>query len=222
MGKFAPSSALAIAAVLICFPAGAEEIKRLSTDELLKPSPDNAAAQGIKIIGYACKDVLFLSPMSAAANLVGDVVTEGRGEFSKFVVGVIADKAAAALCDAIVVKPPKPELDMGKSLDPGSPSIYQRITGAKAPERLPCLPDQFYNPIGHVCVGLQVTPVCSPGQHDDSRKCADVSSLPGPRCANYERYDIIADKCVMNVPPNCPGSEFFNAMESRCVSLSRH
>ncbi len=159
--------------------------------------------------------------MSEAADLVGEVVTEGRGEFSKFVVGVIADKASNALCDAIVVKPPKPELDTGKSLDLRSPSIYQQITGAKAPEKMPCSPDQFYNPISLVCVGLQVTPVCRPGQHGDSQKCADISSVLGPRCAAYERYDIITDKCV-TLPPDCPGSEFFNAMENKCVSLSRH
>jgi hypothetical protein len=198
MGKFALGKA--VGALLMCFPASAEEPRKLpSNAELLKPSPDNTTSQAFKIVGYACKEVLFVSPMSAAADLVGEVVTDGRGKIAKFIVKVISDKAATGLCDALVIEPPKPELDHRKSFDFSStrPTIYEQITGTKAPMQEQCSADQFYSPIGHVCVTLQVTPICQPDQSSDTRQCTDISSLIST--------------------PNCPDPQFYSALEQKCV-----
>jgi hypothetical protein len=210
MGKFALRSALPVVALLMCFPAGAEEPKALSRNpELLEPSPNNAKPQGFKILGYACKDVLFVKPRSEAADQLGDMLTEGRGKIVKFAVHVIAKGAEMGLCDALVVEPAMPELDNRKSIDFSStrPLIYEQITGANTPvqEKTPgqelCAPDQFYNANGHVCVGLQVIPNCQPGQSGGIRPCADASSLAGSGM------------------PSCPDAQFFSALEKKCVPL---
>jgi hypothetical protein len=210
MGRFALSSALAVAVLLMCCPAGGEELKALSTNpELLKPSPDTARSQGLKIIGYACKDALFVSPMSVAADQLEEMLTEGRGKIAKLVVHVIAEKAEMGLCDALIVEPAKPELDNRKSIDFTStrPLLYEQITGANTPgqEKTPvkdlCAPGQFYDANSHACVGLQVIPNCPPGQSGDIRPCADTSSLAGSRT------------------PFCPDPQFYSALEKKCVPL---
>jgi hypothetical protein len=208
MGKFALSGVLAVAALLMCFPAGGQELKAPSNAELLKPSPDSAKSQGFKILGYACKEVLFVSPMEKAGDQLEEMLTEGRGKIVKLAVHVIAKGTEIRLCDALVVEPAKPELDR-KPIDFTStrPTIYEQMTGANTPgqEKTPvqelCAPGQFYNANSHVCVGLQVIANCPPGQSGDIRQCADISSPAG------------------SSTPSCPDPQFYSALEKKCVPL---
>jgi hypothetical protein len=129
------------------------------------------------------KSALFISPMAEAADLVGEVVTEGSGKFVKFIVKLIAKGAETSICDPLVVEPAKPQLDIRKPPDFTStrPTIYEQITGSKAPQQARCSPEQFYSLNGQVCVSLQVSPICTPGQSSASGQCIDMPSLAAPK-----------------------------------------
>jgi hypothetical protein len=218
MGKFAWRNALAVTALLAGFPAGAEQPVTITRSDLLSPSA--GPSPGKKIAGYACKEILFMSAMSAATGFVGDVVAEGRGEAVKFVVRVIGEKVAAGACDALVEKSPTPELDprnsMAGNLDMARITISpdQAIAAPKPLALPPCSPGQFYNMNALLCVDLEVSPNCPPGQVYLSGQCTDIASLAGPRCAAYEEFDTLANKCVM---PKCARPLFFNPLENKCV-----
>jgi hypothetical protein len=162
--------------------------------------------------------------MDAAGGLFEDVVTEGRGEAAKFIVHVITGAAVTRLCDALVVKPATPEPDIRNSIKLDKPPVV--IPPAEPPARLKalqdlCPPGQFYNLNTRLCVGLQVTPNCPPGQTYESGQCVlDIAAPTKPRCAEWENYNIITDTCEM---PNrstqaCTWPQFYSALEQKCVS----
>jgi hypothetical protein len=225
MARFALRNALAVVALLVCFPAGGQQLPALTRSDLLLPSV--SPSSGRKIIGYACKEVLFMSAMSAATDIVGEVVTEGRGEAVKFIVHEIGEGVAAGACDALVEKTPTPELDPRKKFDgsldrPPNVIASDPPTVAAKPLAQPlCSAGQFYNMNTRKCVDLEGTPNCPPTEVYFSGKCTDIASLAGPQCAPYQRYDIFTKQCVMRIStPDCPSAQFYSALEKQCVSLT--
>jgi hypothetical protein len=219
MGKSALCNTLAVAALLAWLPARAQELKTLSKSDLLSSSA--GPSQGGKIAGYLCDGRLFMSPVAVAADFVGDVVAEGRGAATKLIVNLIGKKAETLLCDTLVVKSQTPEPDNRKSIDVTATmprpviSPNQPIAAAKPLAQQLCSPGQLYDLKAQLCVDLEVTPNCPPGQFYISGQCTDVASLARPRCAAYEEYDIVANKCFK---PRCPQPLIFNPLEDKCVS----
>ena len=222
MATFAWRNALAVAGVLACFPAGAQELPKITRSDLLLPSV--SPSSGKKIIGYACKEVLFMSALSVATDFVGDVVAEGRGEAVKFIVHEIGEGVAAGACNALVEKTPTHELDprtkFNGNLDrpPNVVSSDQPAAAAKPLAQQLCSPGQFYNMNARKCVALEGSPNCPPTEIYFSGKCTDIASLAGPQCAAYQRYDIFTKQCVMPIStPDCPSLQFYSAIEKKCV-----
>ena len=219
MGKSALCNALAIAALLTSLPASAQELKTLSKSDLLSSS--TGPAPGGRIAGYLCDGRLLMSPMAVAADFVGELATEGRGAGAKLIVNLIGKKAETLVCETLVVKSPTPEPDNRKSIDVTATmprpviSPNQPIAAAKPLAQLLCSPGQLYDVKALVCVDLEVTPNCPSGQLYVSGQCTDVASLARPRCAAYEEYDIVANKCFI---PRCPQPLIFNPLEDKCVS----
>jgi hypothetical protein len=221
MAKFAIVNALAAAALLTAFSASAEELKALSTSA--GPLP------GKRIVGFACTDFVFISPMGAAGDLLEAAVTEGRGEAAKFIVHLIIDRVAVPrLCDALVAKPATHQPDIGKSIKLDQPPVMpppaEPPAGLKALQEL-CPADQFYNLNSHLCVGLQVSRDCQPGLTYSAGQCVLDTSVLKPKCHEWETYNIITNACEM---PNssikaCTWPQFFSPLEQKCVSqISAH
>jgi len=80
MGRFALGNAVAVAALLMGFPAGADDLIS-HHPELLTSSPDNRWWQATKIAKsateYACMEVLHKSAVGEAASTVGKGNDEG-------------------------------------------------------------------------------------------------------------------------------------------------
>jgi hypothetical protein len=230
MARLGLGNVLAVAALLAWFPASAEEPKSSFTvQELLAPSTSVARLQARKIIALACKKALYTSPVAAAADVIAEAATEGRGKIVKFFVQVITDHGSEGLCDALVEKPATPQLDMRKpnnfnlNRPPAPLSTAELLAKLKAFQEL-CPADQFYNLNTHVCVSLEVTPNCPPGQYFDSRQCADIPSPAAARCAASEQYDIATNNCIMpSSTTDCLPPQFYSAIERKCVSqISSH
>jgi hypothetical protein len=214
-------NALVAAALVSCFPASAEEPKTLSIPELLSPSA--GPLPGKRIVGFVCTDFVVMSPMGAAAGLLEDAVTEGRGKAVKFIVHLVTDQAATRICDALVVKPATPEPDIRKSINVDKPPVV--LPPAEPPVRLKavqelCPPDQFYNLNSHVCVGLQVSQNCPPGLSYAAGQCVLDTSVVKPKCHEWEKYNIMTDACESpnSSVPACTWPQFFSPLERKCVS----
>jgi hypothetical protein len=175
VGRFALGNAVAVAALLMGFPASAEEVKLSRYPELLTPSPDNKTLQAAKMAEYACMEVLNKSAMGEATGLVAKVMTAGRGETAKFLVDGVAEIAAKKLCDAMVKEPAKPGLNSGT---PPDFSVYRQTTGSKTLAQAWCSLNESNS---RVCAGLAATPPCAPGQSSTSGQCIDMPSMAAPK-----------------------------------------
>jgi hypothetical protein len=221
MRKFALVNALAAAALLSCFPASAEQpkeqLRALSIPELLSPSA--GPLPGRRIVGFACTDFVVMSPMGAAADLLEDVVTEGRGKAVKFIVHLATEQAKTWICDPLVAKPATPQPDIRKSI-----KLDEPLASLKALQKL-CPADQFYNLNSHACVGLQVSENCQPGLTYVAGKCVLDTSVVKPKCHEWEKYNIMTDACEMRNGSieACTWPQFFSPLEQKCVSqISAH
>jgi hypothetical protein len=111
MRRFALGYALAVAALLMDLPAGAEELKLSRHPELLTPSPNNAEIQFMKLLAGACKKSPLGSPMGAIADLFGEAWTEGKGKVIELGVKLLTKGAEEKFCDALDPKNPKLALE---------------------------------------------------------------------------------------------------------------
>jgi hypothetical protein len=178
MGRFALGNAVAVAALLMGFPAGADDLIS-HHPELLTSSPDNRWWQATKIAKsaaeYACMEVLHKSAVGEAASTVGKAMTKGRGEFVEFLVDGMADIAGAKFCDAMGMKSPTPGLNPVKLPDF---NFDAHIAGPKTLAQAWCSLNESN---GRACAGLPPTPFCTPGQSSVFGPCGDMPSLAWPK-----------------------------------------